>query len=254
MTDLRYAFRQLAKSPGFTAVAVLTLALGIGANTAIYSVVNGVLLRPLPYADPDRLVMIWEHSPRRNLEQEKASGPDYLDWREQNRMFESMAFWPGWLGSDEFNLVTVDGVQKVKAIYASSSLFSVLGVKPQLGRAFLPEEDQWQGNRVTVLSDELWRRRFAGDPNILGRTLTLDTYGRRDYTIVGVMPPGFRFPDRCELWLPAGWMGVRLDERRSAHWHAVIARLKPGVTLGQARTEMNAIQARIEQQHPEALV
>jgi predicted permease len=254
MNDLRYAFRQLAKSPAFTAVAVLTLALGIGANTAIFSVVNGVLLRPLPYRDPNRLVMLWEQSPRKSLEQEKVSGPDYLDWREQSRVFESMAFWPGWLGADEFNLLAADGVEKIKAVYASSSLFTVLGVKPRLGRGFLPEEDQWQGNRVAILSHELWQRRFAGDPNILGRTLTLDTYGRRDYTIVGVMPPGFRFPDRCELWLPAGWMGVHLDERRSGHWHAVIARLKPGVTLGQARTEMSAIQARIERQYPDALV
>ena len=254
MNDLHYAFRQLLKNPGFTIVAVITLALGIGANTAIFTVINGVLLRPLPYPEADRLVMLWERNPRLGLEQEKVSGPDFIDWRDQNRVFETMAFWPGWLGADEFNLVRADGIEKIKAIYASSSLFQVLGVKPQLGRAFLPEEDQWQNNRVALLGYELWQRRFGGDPDILGRTLTLDTYGRREYTIVGVMPPGFRFPERCELWLPAGWMGVRLDERRSAHWHAAIARLKPGVTLEQARTEMNLIQARIQQQHPEALV
>ncbi len=254
MNDLRYAIRMLLKQPGFSAVAVLTLALGIGANTAIFSVVDGVLLRPLPYPEADRLVMLWERNPQRGFEQEKVSGPDFLDWREQNRVFESMAFWPGWLGSEDFNLLNSEGVEKVKAVYAPSSLFSVLGIKPQLGRTFLPEEDLWHGNRVAVLSHELWQHRFGSDPNVIGQTLTVDTYGRRDYTIVGVMPPGFRFPSSCDLWLPAGWMGVRLDERRSAHWHAVIARLKPGVTLEQAGAEMNAIQARIGQEHPNDLI
>src|SRR5262249_40865633 len=160
-----------------------------------------------------------------------------------NHVFESMAFWLGWI--DEFNLVGTQGVEKVKTVYASSALFSVLGVKPLLGRTFLPDEDHWQGNRVALISHELWESRFGTDPNLLGRTLTVDSYGRREYTIVGVMPSGFRFPDECQLWLPAGWMGVRLDERRSAHWHSVIARLKPGVTLDQAQSDMNIIQARV---------
>jgi putative ABC transport system permease protein len=127
-------------------------------------------------------------------------------------------------------------------------------VKPLLGRTFLPEEDQWQGNRVALISHELWQSRFGAAPNVLGRTITVDTDGRGGYTIVGVMPRGFRFPSKCELWLPAGWMGVRLDERRSAHWHAVIARLKPGVTLDRVQLEMTAIQARIAQEHPHDLV
>ena len=252
--DIRYGARMLINNPGFTSVAVLTLGLGIGANTAIFSVINAVLLKPLPYLQPDRLVMLWERNPRQGLEQEKVSGPDYLDWQKQNRVFEEMAFWPGWLGASEFNLVNRDGVEKVKGIYASSSLFSLLGVKPLLGRSFLPDEDQREGNRVAVLSHSLWQRRFAGDSKVIGQTLTVDTYGRRTYTIVGVMPPGFTFPDRCDFWLPAGWMGVRLDERRSAHWHAVIARLKSGVTLAQARTEMSAVQAGIAQQHPQDLI
>ncbi|MHB8654162.1 MAG: ADOP family duplicated permease [Terriglobia bacterium] len=249
--DLRYGLRQLCRNPGFTAVAIITLALGIGANTAIFSVINAVLLRPLPYPDSDRLVMLWERNPARGVEQEKATGPDFIDWRRQNHVFESIA---GWLGSEEFNLASPSGVEKVKGVYASSDLFSVLGVKPQLGRTFLPEEDQWQGNRVAVVSHELWQSRFGADPNVLGRILTVDTYGRRSYTIVGVMPPGFRFPGDCDLWLPAGWMGVRLEERRSAHWHSVIARLKPGVMLERARSEMNTIQARIAQEHPNDLI
>src|SRR5204863_1254910 len=119
-----------------------------------------------------------------------------------------------------------------------------------LGRALLPDEDRKDGNRAAVLSHGLWQRHCGGDSNVIGRTLTVDTYGRRDYTIVGVMPPGFGLPSRCELWLPMGWMGVSLTERRSAHWHNVVARLKPGVTLAQARGELNAIQARLKQAHP----
>jgi putative ABC transport system permease protein len=254
LQDLRYALRTLRKDPGFTTVAILTLALGIGANTAIFSVIYTVLLRPLPYHDPDRLVMLGERSPAKGFDQEKVSGPDFIDWQRQNRVFESMAFWPGWLGTEEFNLAGAEGTEKVKTIYASSALFPVLGVTPLLGRTFLPEEDNWEGNRVAVISYELWQNRFGADPHVLGRVLTIDSYGRRDYTIVGVMPRGFRFPDECQLWLPAGWMGVHLDERRSGHWHAVIARLKPGVTLAQVRSDMNVIQARIARDHPNDLV
>ncbi len=254
MNDLKFALRQWLKNPGFTAVGLFTLALGIGANTAIFSVVNAVLLRPLPYPQADRLVTLWERSAGRGLEQGLVSGPNFLDWREQSQAFEQMAVSPGWQGSTDFNLVLRDGTAKVHGSYASASLFPALGVKPLLGRAFFPEEDRLKGDRVAVLSHGLWQRHFGGDSNVLGRILTVDTYGRHDYTIVGVMPPGFGLPSRCELWLPLGWMGVRLDERRSAHWHNVIARLKPGVSLEQARAELNTIQARIKQAHPEAVI
>lgn len=247
--DLRYGLRMLLKNPGFTAVTVLTLALGIGANTAIFSVVNAVLLRPLPYEEPDRLVTLWERSPRRGLERALVSPPNYMEWREQNRVFENMTFF----GGGDFNLVTADGVEKVKCTYASSSLFPVMRVNPLLGRTLLPEEDQHEGNRVAIISYELWQRRFGGDAKVLGQTLTVDTYGRRDYLVVGVMPPGFRVPNQCELWLPAGWNGIPTN-RRGGHWLQVIARLKAGVTLEQAQTEMNAIQARIEQQNPNVII
>ena len=250
MNDLKFAFRQLLKNPGFTAVAVLTLALGIGANTAIFSVIDGLLLRPLPYPEPDQLVTLWERSPQRGIEQERVSGPNYLDWRAQNTALSDMAVSPGWEGSESFNLVLRDTTAKVQASYTSASLFTTLGTKPLLGRALLPDEDRKEANRATVLSYGLWQRHFGGDSNVIGRTLTLDTYGRREYTIVGVMPPGFGVPSRCELWLPLGWMGVSLTERRSAHWHNVVARLKPGVTLAQARSELNAIQARLKQAYP----
>jgi predicted permease len=250
MNDLRFALRQLLKNPGFTAVAVLTLALGIGANTAIFSVINGVLLKPLPYPDPERLVTLWERSPERGIEQERVSGPNYLDWRAQNTVLSDLAASPGWQGSESFNLVLDDSTTKVRASYASASLFTTLGARPLLGRTLLPEEDLKEGNRAVVLSHGLWQRHFGGDSNVIGRTLTVDTYGRRDYTVVGVMPPGFGQPSRSELWLPMGWMGVTLTERRSAHWHNVIARLKPGVTLAQAQAELNLIQARLAKAYP----
>jgi len=250
MSDLKYAFRPLLKNPGFTAVAVLTLALGIGANTAIFSVIHGVLLRSLPYPEADRLVMLWERHPQRGVEQEAVTPPNYADWKDQSRVFEQMAFWNG---VERVNLIAKDGVEKARRAHVESSLFPVLRVAPLLGRTFLPEEDRFQGNRVAVLSHELWQRRFGGDPNVLGQTFTLGAVNGRDYTIVGVMPPGFRFPEDCDLWLPAGWNGVPGD-RRGGHWLNVVARLKEGVTPAQARTEMSAIQSRLEQQHREAFI
>src|SRR5215471_19013593 len=140
--DLRYGARMLLKKPGFTLIAVLTLALGIGANTAIFTVVNGVLLRPLPYDEPDRLVMLWESSPRRNIDQQRVAPPNLVEWREQSRSFENIAYWSG---TGDFNLVTADGGEKAQCAYVSSDLFSALRVRPQLGRAFLPEEDAREG-------------------------------------------------------------------------------------------------------------
>jgi putative ABC transport system permease protein len=252
MNDFIFAFRQLVKNPGFTLVAVITLALGIGANTVIFSVLNGVLFKPLPYPQPERLVTLWERNPQRGIEQERVSGPNYLDWRAQNTVIEEMAASPGWEGSETFNLVQGDSTTKVHASYTSSSLFATLGAQPLFGRGFVPDEDRKGGPRVAVLSYGLWRRQFNGNSNVLGQILTVDTYGRRDYTIVGIMPPGFGLPSRCELWLPMGWMGVTLDERRSAHWHNIIARLKRGVSIEQARMELSAIQARLVQTYHEA--
>ncbi|MCW5560189.1 MAG: ABC transporter permease, partial [Verrucomicrobiae bacterium] len=200
---MKFAFRQLLKTPGFTAVAVLTLALGIGANTAIFSVIHGVLLKPLPYPNEGQLVTLWERSPERGVDLQRVSGPNYLDWREQNTVFSELAVSPGWDDSD-FNLVLPDGIALVRGSFVSASLFTTLGRAPLLGRALLPEEDQKEGHRAAVLGHGLWQRHFGGDTNILGRTLTVDKYGRREYTVVGVMPPGFGTPGDCELWLPLG--------------------------------------------------
>ncbi|MEP7340699.1 MAG: ABC transporter permease, partial [Acidobacteriota bacterium] len=247
--DLRYGARMLAKKPGFTLIAVITLALGIGANAAIFSVVNAVLLRPLPYEDPNRVVRLWESNPRRNIEQQLVAPPNLAEWRQQSRSFENIAYWSG---TGEFNLVTADGSERAKCAYVTSNLFSTLRVRPQLGRAFLPEEDQKEGGTVALLSYDYWQMRFAADPNVIGRTLTVDTFGRRVYTIVGVMQPGFRFPNQTEIWLPVGWDGIPRERR--GPWLSVIARLKDGVSLQQAQADMNTIQGRIAAQLPDELL
>src|ERR1043166_2789784 len=169
---MRFAWRQLLKNPGFTAVAVLTLAIGIGANTAMFSIIRGVLLKPLPYPEPDRLVTLWERSPQRGLEQERVSGPNYLDWRAQNTVLADLSVSPGWEGSETFNLVLRDTTVKVRASYTSASLFTTLGTRPLLGRTLVPEEDLKEGNAAAVLGHGLWQRYFAGDSNVLGQTLT----------------------------------------------------------------------------------
>ena len=245
MNDLKFALRQLLKNRGFTGVAVLTLALGIGANTALFSVVNGVLLRPLPFHEQERLVTLWESSPALGIEQQAVSPPTFADWLAQNGSFSEMAFWTG---PSDFNLVTQDGLEKARASYPSSSLFRLLGVQPQLGRDFVGEEDSPRGPQSAIISHKLWQEQFGGDPHVLGRALTVDTYGRRTYTIVGVMPSGFQFPEDTELWLAAGWNGLPQD-RRSGHWLNTLGRLKPGETVVRARAEMKAIQARIAQEH-----
>ena len=248
--DLRFGVRMLVKRPAFTLIAVLTLGLGIGANTAIFSVINSVLLRPLPFDEPERIVTLRESNPRRQIEQQLVTPPNLAEWREQSTSFESLSYWSG---TGEFNLVKDEGVEKVRCAYVSSDLFPTLRVQPQSGRPFLPEEDARDGNRVAVIGHEFWQRQFGGDLDVIGRTLTLDTFGRREYTIVGIMSAGFRFPNQTEVWLPAGWDGLPRD-RRGGHWLSVIARLKDGVPLTQAQAEMNAIQSRIEAQHPEVLL
>ena len=247
--DLRYGARTLLKQPGFTLIAVITLALGIGANTAIFTVVNSVLLRPLPYDQPERLVRLWESDPRRNLEPQPVAPPNLVEWRARAQSFERIGYWSG---TGEFNLVNHEGSEKAACTYVSSDLFAALRVRPHLGRAFLPEDDQEHGPRVALLAYEYWQRRFAADPQVIGRTLTVDTFGRRVYIIVGIMPPGFRFPNQTEVWLPVGWDG--LPRQRRGPWLSVLARLKDGVSLQQAQAELSVIQASLAQQNPEALI
>src|SRR5688500_3483043 len=185
LQDLRYGLRMLVKNPGFTAVAVIALALGIGANTAIFSVVNTVLLRPLPYKDPERLVMVFEDSRAHGYPRDTPTAANYIDWRDQNQVFESMAA----IAGGSFNLTGVGDPERIAGYRVSASLFPLLGISPQLGRWFTTEEDQAGANPVVIMSHRLSQRRFGGDPNIVGKPLTLSG---RSVTVVGIMPAGFR--------------------------------------------------------------
>jgi len=240
--DLRYGLRMLVKNPGFTAVAIIALAVGIGANTAIFSVVNTVLLRPLPYKDPERLVMVFEDSSKHPRDTPTAA--NYIDWRDQNQVFESMAA----ITDQSFNLTGVGDPERITGYQVSASLFPMLGVSPQLGRWFTPDEDQAGANRVVIMSHRLWQRRFGGDPNIVGKALTLNGWS---VTLVGIMPADFRFhTQEDELWEPIAF-SQEDQQDRSAHYLDVVARLKPGVTLSQAQGEMSTIAARLQQQYPD---
>jgi len=241
--DLGYGMRMLLKNPGFTVVAVIALALGIGANSAIFSVVNTVLLRPLPYQDPDRLVMVWEDRTKQGFPRDTPAAGNFSDWRDQNQVFEGMAA----IADQSFNLTGTGEPERIDGKRVSANLFQLLGVEPQLGRAFLPEEDQPGGNRVVVISHGLWQRRFGSDASITGKPLTLNG---ESYLVVGVMPPQFQFPGPDdELWVPIALTSEQAANRRR-HYLQVIARIKPGVGLEQAQTELNTIATRLQQQYP----
>lgn len=244
LQDLRYGYRMLLKNPGSTAVAVVALALGIGANSAIFSVVNGVLLRPLRYKDPERLVILWKTNPGKGIPQFLVAPHDFKDWVEQNRVFDSIAALrprPGVLTGGETP-------ERVETAWVSPSLFPLLGARASLGRTFLPEEEQPGHNRVMVLSYGLWQRRFGGDPKILGKALTMDG---GSYAVVGVMDREFHLPDTpAELWAPYALDAKELGQGR-AYTLKVIGHLKAGVTLEQAGDDMRAIARRQEEQYPD---
>jgi putative ABC transport system permease protein len=239
--DMRFAVRQFAKSPGFTAVAILTLALGIGANSAMFSVVNGVLLRPLPFPEPDALVRVYEVVPQ--IGRFPVAPANFLDWRQQNKSFERMAAFT--VGSD--TLAEQDTPERVTAAFVSWDLFDLLQVSPVLGRTFVREEDAPMKANVVILSHGMWQRRYAGDPRILERTIVL---GDTRCEIVGVMPQGFAFPSpEVEYWQPVG-----LDQSkppRGAHYLSVVARLRSAASIGQATAEMKTIAEVLARQHPD---
>jgi putative ABC transport system permease protein len=238
--DIRYGIRSLAKHPAFTAIALITLALGIGANTAIFSVVNAVLLRPLPFDDPERIVWIWDTAPQ--LPTIPTSLPDFLGWKEQNRSFERLAAFQG--GS--MFVDAGDGSTDTRIGLVTPELFSVFHVSPILGRTFTNEETLPGRFRVAVLSHSMWQSRFGSDPNVSGRTLQLNG---ATYTIIGVMPAGFSYPNRAELWRPLPIDPAKLDP--GPHYLNVVGRLKPGITLPQAQADMSTIAARLSQQYKE---
>ena len=240
--DLRYAVRMLVKKPGFTAVAAITLALGIGANTAIFSVVNAVLLRALPFKQPEQLVRIWESNPAANLPSFSASFPNFTDWQTQNEVFEEMAAFR----EDGFNLTIGTEPERLTGARVTAGFFQTLGVEPAEGRMFLPAEDQAGADRVAIVSHRMWQQRLGGDPQLIGRQLMVDG---QSFTVVAVMPRGFTFPqDNTDLWIPFAPDAQRGE--RAAHFLRVIARLKPGVTVERAQTDMNVIAERLEQAYP----
>jgi putative ABC transport system permease protein len=240
LTDTRYGIRQMAKMPGFTIVAVLTLAFGIGASTAIFSIVNGVLLRPLAYPQPDRLVLVYEMLPRYG--RFSVAPANFLDWRQQNTVFERMATFGG--GTDTF--AGSEGPERITMTSVSWDIFELLRVAPALGRGFRPDEDVPNQNAVIVLSHGMWQRRFGGDPNVLGRTITLSG---APATIVGVMPAGFGFPNRdTEFWRPIALDPAKAS--RGGHYLGVIARLKSGIAVEHANAEMKTIAERLAKQYP----
>jgi putative ABC transport system permease protein len=242
LQDLRYAFRLLAKSPGFTAIAILTLALGIGANTAIFSVVNGVLLRPLAFRDPSRLVIVAEKSSFPTI---STSYQNFVDWRDQSRSFESMEG----TRSTGLSLTGAGDPELLTARMATAGLFPLLGAEAREGRTFLPEEDKPGSAPVVLLTYGLWQRRFGGSKEVIGKPITLDS---RPYTVVGVLPPGFQLLQPADVFVPFVPWAVTLPDDRN--WHPgiiAIARLKPGVSREQARTEMVGITKRLELQYPD---
>ncbi|HXG68896.1 MAG TPA: ABC transporter permease [Blastocatellia bacterium] len=238
--DLRYALRMLAAKPGFTIVAVIALALGIGANTAIFSVVNAVLLRPLPYPEPERIVRVEEKHDQ--FAATNFTYASFLDLAAQVETLTHVSAIRNW----SFNLTEGGEPEQVPGVLVSADFFSALGVSPYRGRAFLPEEDRPNGPDAVIISHGLWTRRFGSDPDMVGKTIMLNGNG---VTVVGIMPPGFKYPNETDLWMPL-IAGGPLRENRRAHLLTVIARLKSGFTSEQAQAEMDAFAHRIEQQNP----
>ena len=240
--DIRYALRQLRKNPGFTAVAVLTLALGIGANTAIFSVVNTALLAHPPYKDADRLAMIWSTIPSRGPGEFSVSAGDYFEWKQKTTVFEDMAA----SFDDEVTLTGAGNPQFILGYRFSANYFEILGVKPALGRTFTAEEDRPGAPQVVVLSDKLWRTTFHADPQILGKSITLDD---NPHTVIGVMPPEFQYPPSVELWMPMAQPASVAGDFQHRYIHP-IGRLKAGVSATQAQAAMNKLECQIAAEQP----
>ena len=244
MKDIQFGIRNLLKRPALTGIAIVTLALGIGANTAIFSVVNAIILRPLPYRDSDRLVAIWGNLHKTGLEEIEISAPEFTDFKQQCKSFEQLAAYT----TQGFNLTGVADPERLRGALVSATLFAALKTDAQQGRTFAPEEDQFGHDQVAVLSHGLWLRRFGGDPQIVNKTISLDG---QVVSVVGIMPAGFHFPDKdTEIWKPLAFEPDLLTENnRGSHFLNVIGRLYAGVTLPQAQADIDGITARLSQEH-----
>ncbi|HEX9630546.1 MAG TPA: ABC transporter permease, partial [Pyrinomonadaceae bacterium] len=251
LQDIRFGVRMLGKNRAFTFVALLTLALGIGANTAIFSVVNAIVFRPLPYAVPQQLVGVWTKDLKRPGSQYPAALPTFRDWQQQSQLFSGFAAY----AFNRFHVSGNEGPDETRGVFATSNFFEIMGVKPALGRALQPTDER---ERVVVISDVLWRRRFNADKNVLGKTLNLNAEA---FTIIGVMPPSFRFPTPdIELWsslAPMYNLGSQSSvgdwiNSRSLRGYRVVGRLKDGVLYEQAQAEMNTIAERLAKDYPDS--
>jgi predicted permease len=249
--DVSYAFRQLRRSPSFTAVAVITLAVGIGSTTAIFSVVNVVLLHPLPYSHPEQLVLVTESLPAMSADEVGVSASEYLDYRDRNRSFSEVASYE----STGFNLTGQRTPLRINAAEISSSTFSLLGVSPEVGHVFTKEDDRYGSSHVVILSHSLWKSEYNGDRNIVGKTVKLD---EQTYTVIGVMPASFRFPfdgaplsEMADLWVPDTFSPHQLaPENRTAEFGVgFIGRLRPGVSSEKAQQDVAGIASAFMQQY-----
>jgi predicted permease len=244
--DLRYGARMLRRNPGFTLTAILTLALGIGANTAIFSVVYAVLLRPLPFKDPSRLVRLTEYSPGK-VDEAGVPYPDYLEWKKQNTVFDEMAAYYDIDASNDIVLGAPSSAQRAGFSIVTSSFFQTLGVQPEMGRAFRDTEDQAGSGKLFVASDALWRSSFGSDPAAIGKSFVLDG---ENYTLAGVMPPDFQFPRGRDVWLSAGSLRVREQQDRISHPYHILGRLRPGMDIHAAQQQMDAIAQQLGRIYP----
>jgi putative ABC transport system permease protein len=242
--DIRFAARTLRRSPAFTAMAVVCVALGVCVTTTIFSAVHGILIRPLPYERDEELVSVYAQNPARDIRGSNVSYPDYISWRDANRSFTALALWT-W-SSQAFS---GDGgeAERVEGASITANLLPILGVRPMLGRQFLLEEEEDGKDHVVLLGHGLWQRRFGGERSVVGRTITVNG---RPYTVVGVMPPGFNFPERGEAWVPFGAPKWAMEERMSRQYAGALGRLKPGVTLEQARADLDRVSAELERAYP----
>jgi putative ABC transport system permease protein len=241
-SDIRYALRNLVKRPGFTAIAVLTLAIGIGANTAIFSFINSLLLKPLPFPDLDHVVAVWEKIPSRGVERNEVTVADYLDWRAQNKSFEQLGIYTWW----STNLTGADSPERVQGFKVTTNFFDIVGVKPLMGRGFSAEESEPGKDAVALLTYNLWQRRFGADPNIVNKTISTNGTTR---TVIGVMPPEFNYPKGAEIYAPLA-ITPELARSRLNQSYLGIGRLKPGVSVQAAQADMDHIAGQLEKQYP----
>jgi putative ABC transport system permease protein len=243
LRDLRFAVRSLLKRPALTIIAIVTLAIGIGANSAIFSTINALLLKPLPFPDPERVVALWDKVPSRGVERNEVSVANYLDWRAQNKSFEQLGIYRWW----STNLTGADSPERVQGFQVTPNFLDVVGVKPMMGRGFSAEEDQPGKDAVTLLTYSLWQRRFGADPNIVNKTIATNGVAR---TVIGVMPPDFNYPKGAEIYAPLA-ITPELARNRGNHSYLAIGRLKPGISLPGAQADLDVIASQLEKQYPE---